>query len=220
MVNVKSRPTPSALAHGAAGLMVFIVLVVSLADAKLYQQTDPPPPTGLFGLPTWSVIAAIVCLGGAGLVFFAWAPSRRLVIAIPFIVMLVAVTGFVTKQSLENLGPNPCYELNGVNVGNLQSFGLVDGGSDGSQWISILTDGVADPVPADRMAIVRAVDMSTTSSVQLTRSMPSSLQPVVANLISVAGSPTATEAERSSVRVSADVRKLTTYAFQVCGDAG
>jgi energy-coupling factor transporter transmembrane protein EcfT len=204
----------------AACLVSLIVVVVALLDAKLYQNTEPPPPSGILGLHTWSVTAATRCVGIAGLCLLAWAPARRLLIALPFIVLLLGITGFATKQSLSNLGPDPCYQLNGVNVGTLQSFSTVIGPTDGPQWINVLTDGVTDPAPVDRMAIVRAVDSSEASATQLISSLPLSLRSPARRLVAVAGSPTTSLAERSSVGIRADVSELSDYAFRACGDAG
>lgn|GEM_PF-2412368 len=117
--------------------------------------------------------------------------------------------------------PDPCYQLNEVNVGTLQSFSTLDGPTDeGPQWINLLTDGVTDPAPVDRMAIAKAVDSSEASATQLISSLPLSLQSPARRLVAVAGSPTASVAERSSVGIRADVRELSDYAFQACGDAG
>ncbi len=204
----------------AVSRAVPVVLVMAFFDGKLYQRTEPPPPAGLLGLPTWSVVTAIILVGVAALCLFSWVPARRLFIAVPFIVVVVAVTGFATKQSLANLGPDPCYRLNGVNVGNLGSFNLVGGSAAGAQWMSVLTDGISDPAPNERQAIVAAIDKSSAAATQLTRSLPLSLRPVVARLIAVAGSASVGETDRSGVTVTADIRKLQNYAFQVCGDAG
>lgn len=202
-------------------LAAMAVIVVGVLDSVLYMRTEPPPPSGVFGLPTWSVIAAIIGVGLIGLCLLVWAPARRWLIAVPLVVLVVGATSFATKQSLANLGPDPCYQLNSVNVGELQSFDATDGSSDdGPEWINILTDGVTDPAPADRLAIVRAVDMSEASAGRLVSSLPASLQPTVRRLVAIAGSSTATAAVRSNEATRADVRELSDYAFRACGDAG
>ena len=214
----RKRPK-SELAVLAIFLLLLVLFVIALLDAKLYQRSEVPA-RGPLGLPPWSVVVVMLALAAAGLCLFAWRPMRRMVIALPFVILLAGLTGYAVQASVANLGPDPCYQLNAVNVGNMRAFSEVNGIEDGSQWINVLTGGVTDPVPEDRVPIAKAVDASSQKFAQLMASLPPSLRSSVAKLGAIASSSSLSAAQGDTAAVLADAKRLTDYAFKACQDAG
>jgi hypothetical protein len=200
-------------------LMLLVLLSVGIADTLLYQRTSPPA-SGIVGLPSWSLVGFTLLVGVAAACILLWAPSNKLALAIPYVFLLVTTTGVTTYRALDNLGPQPCYQLNAVGVGTLKSFDELNGSEDGPEWINILTSGVEDPVSQDRVPIAKAVDSSSVKFAQLLSSLPTSLRASVTKLRDVAGSLSNTDGQEVTPVVVEDVGQLNRYAGKVCQDSG
>jgi len=101
-----TKPTTSEARWWVAPALILIVLVAIVIDAMTYKQTEPTPPTGFAGLPTWTLVAIILGVGVVGLAAVEWVRPRRVWSGIPFIVAMVAVTVvaiFLTAISLEGI---------------------------------------------------------------------------------------------------------------------
>jgi hypothetical protein len=223
VTNDKSQPRARlSRAFIATCLSIDVVIGVAITDFELYRQTkwQNSPPTRPLGLPLWTIVAALIVVGIAGVAATMHQRFRFLPCALPTVMVIVTMTWFATSQTLVNLAPNPCFYLNSVSVGRLASFNTTTGSQDGPEWINILTDGVTIAVPSSRNAIARAVSLSAGSFNQLEGSLSPRLKQDVAVLEKIVQSPGTSTSERSSLAARAAVSALTEFAFNVCQDMG